>query len=327
MAVGILVHILLIKTSSMGDIIHTFPALSDALANLPGTRVDWVVEEIFAQIPYWHPAVDRVIPVALRRWRSALLRSSTYRDWKNFLGELRQSRYEVIIDAQGLVKSGFIASLCSHGVRHGMDRSTLREPLASGCYDFCHHVPRNQHAVERTRQLFALALGYQPPAARGEYAINAQVGEVAAAGGPYWIFLHGSSRANKCWPVACWRKLIELVGDRAGIIKVPWGNQQELQSAQQIAAGFGHVAVLERQSIVELAKVVNGASMVVSVDTGLSHLAAALNRPNVVLYGPTDPNLTAGYGLNQRVIWAEHSKKMADIAPKDVADLLLGDDM
>lgn len=97
-------RILMVKTSSMGDVIHTLPALTDAQQAIPGLCVDWVVEEGFAQIPSWHSAVDRVIPIAIRRWRKNLLSAQTRQEWRSFKQRLHQERYDAVIDAQDYLK-------------------------------------------------------------------------------------------------------------------------------------------------------------------------------------------------------------------------------
>jgi heptosyltransferase-1 len=150
-------RVLIVKTSSMGDVLHTLPALTDAMQAIPGIRFDWVVEEGFAQIPTWHEAVDRVIPVAIRRWRKAWFSAPIKAERKAFREAVQAQRYDAIIDAQGLVKSAALVTRLAHGVKHGMDWQTAREPLASLFYNRRHHIAKQQHAVERTRELFAKA--------------------------------------------------------------------------------------------------------------------------------------------------------------------------
>ncbi len=156
-------RVLIVKTSSMGDVLHTLPSLTDAMRAIPGIRFDWVVEEGFAQIPTWHEAVDRVIPVAIRRWRKAWFSAQIKAERKAFREAVQARRYDAIVDAQGLVKSAALVTRLAHGVKHGMDWQTAREPLASLFYNRRHHIAKQQHAVERTRELFAKSLGYAKP--------------------------------------------------------------------------------------------------------------------------------------------------------------------
>lgn len=301
-------RVLIVKTSSMGDVLHTLPALTDAQQAIPDIHFDWVVEEGFAQIPSWHSAVDRVIPVAIRRWRKAWFSAPIKAERKAFRDAVRLQQYDAIIDAQGLVKSAALVTRLAHGIKHGMDWSTAREPLASLFYNRKHHIARQQHAVERTRELFAKSLGYTKPQSQGDYAIAQHfLTEVNADTEQYAVFLHATTRDDKHWPEANWRELIGLLNNAGIRIKLPWGAAHEEARARRLAEGFTYVDVLPRMSLEEVARVLAGAKFVVSVDTGLSHLTAALDRPNITLYGPTDPGLIGGYGKNQVACCSENT--------------------
>ncbi|WP_251849234.1 lipopolysaccharide heptosyltransferase RfaC [Atlantibacter hermannii] len=315
-------RVLIVKTSSMGDVLHTLPALTDAQLNIPGIRFDWVVEEGFAQIPSWHPAVDRVIPVAIRRWRKAWFSAPIKAERHAFREAVRAREYDAVIDAQGLVKSAALVTRLAHGIKHGMDWQTAREPLASLFYQRRHTIARQQHAVERTRELFALSLGYSKPTTQGDYAIAPHfLNNLNANPVPYAVFLHATTRDDKHWPEANWRELIALLSQTGLRIKLPWGAPHEQERAKRLAEGFDYVDVLPRMSLEEIARVLAGAQFVVSVDTGLSHLTAALDRPNITLYGPTDPGLIGGYGKNQ-VECRSVSKDLADLSASTVFEQL-----
>ena len=315
-------RVLIVKTSSMGDVLHTLPALTDAQQAIPGIQFDWVVEEGFAQIPSWHAAVDRVIPVAIRRWRKAWFSAPIKAERKAFRDAVRLQQYDAIIDAQGLVKSAAWVTRLARGVKHGMDWSTAREPLASLFYNRKHHIAKQQHAVERTRELFAKSLGYAKPQSQGDYAIAQHfVNECNADTGQYAVFLHATTRDDKHWPEANWRELIELLNNTGIRIKLPWGAPHEEERAKRLAEGFPYVDVLPRMSLEEVARILAGAKFVVSVDTGLSHLTAALDRPNITLYGPTDPGLIGGYGKNQ-IACISSSHDLEDIPSQDILDII-----
>lgn len=306
-------RVLIVKTSSMGDVLHTLPALTDAQQAIPGIQFDWVVEEGFAQIPSWHSAVDRVIPVAIRRWRKAWFSAPIKAERKAFRDAVRLQKYDAIIDAQGLVKSAALVTRLARGIKHGMDWSTAREPLASLFYNRKHHIAKQQHAVERTRELFAKSLGYAKPQLQGDYAIAQHfMNEHKADAGQYAVFLHATTRDDKHWPEANWRELIGLLNNTGIRIKLPWGAPHEEARAKRLAEGFPYVDVLPRMSLEDVAHILAGAKFVVSVDTGLSHLTAALDRPNITLYGPTDPGLIGGYGKNQYT-QQSHSGKLQDL--------------
>ncbi|WP_313130320.1 lipopolysaccharide heptosyltransferase RfaC [Pseudescherichia vulneris] len=299
-------RVLIVKTSSMGDVLHTLPALTDAMQAIAGIRFDWVVEEGFAQIPSWHEAVDRVIPVALRRWRKAWFSDPVKAERRAFRETLRAVHYDAIIDAQGLVKSAALVTRLAHGPKHGMDWQSAREPLASLFYSRRHHIAKQQHAVERTRELFAKSLGYSKPQTQGDYAIAQHFVEESTTDAPYAVFLHATTRDDKHWPEARWRDLLALMATSGLKIKLPWGAPHEEARARRLAEGFDYVEVLPRLSLEKVARELAGARMVVSVDTGLSHMAAALDRPNFTLYGPTDPGLIGGYGKNQLAVRSPH---------------------
>lgn len=296
-------RVLIVKTSSMGDVLHTLPALTDAMQVIHGIEFDWVVEEGFAQIPGWHPAVDRVIPVAIRRWRKNWFSAPVRAERAAFKQRLREKRYDAVIDAQGLLKSALLVTRLAHGNKHGLDWKSAREPLASWFYQYRHPVARQQHAVERIRALFAMSLNYRKPAEQGDYAIAARfLSESAVDTPPYLVFLHATTRDEKHWPETHWRELIALVAPTGLRILLPWGAEHEHQRALRLAEGFPHVDVLPKLTLEQVAAVLAGAQTVVSVDTGLSHLTAALDRPNITLYGPTDPGLIGGYGKNQTAV-------------------------
>ncbi|WP_434526264.1 lipopolysaccharide heptosyltransferase RfaC [Photorhabdus asymbiotica] len=299
-------RVLLVKTSSMGDVLHSLPALTDAEKNLPNVRFDWVVEEGFAQIPGWHCAVDNIIPVAIRRWRKSWFSKETCSERRLFKETLKLNQYDAIIDAQGLLKSALLVTRLAHGPKHGYDRKSIREPLASFFYDFRHPVSKQQHAVERIRELFAASLGYSKPTTQGDYGIACHfLKQKPKNQDDYLVFLHATTRDEKHWPESHWRKLIAEIQPTGVRIKLPWGAEHEHQRAQRLAKGFPHVEVLPKLTLAQVARELAGANAIVSVDTGLSHLTAALDRPNITLFGPTDPGLIGGYGKEQMSLKAE----------------------
>ncbi|WKX26551.1 lipopolysaccharide heptosyltransferase RfaC [Tatumella ptyseos] len=312
-------RVLIVKTSSMGDVIHTLPALTDALQQIPTIRFDWVVEEGFSQIPSWHQAVDRVIPVAIRRWRKNWFRRDIREERQRFYQQLQSVHYDVIIDAQGLIKSSALITRKALGTKHGLDWQSAREPLASYWYDRSHRLSKHQHAVEKIRALFSVSLGYPLPKTQGDYGIAQHFTNVLPAdANHYLVFLHATTRDDKHWPESAWETLIDLVVATGLKVKLPWGSAIEQQRAIRLAKGRPQVTVLPKLSLSEVATQLAGARAVVSVDTGLSHLTAALDRPNVTLYGPTDPLLIGGYGKNQYVIKGQPSGKMSEIQPTQV---------
>ncbi|MFZ7156502.1 lipopolysaccharide heptosyltransferase RfaC [Avibacterium avium] len=311
-------RICLVKTSSMGDVIHALPALTDAQKAFPDLQVDWVVEENFAEIPTWHSAVKQVIPVAIRRWRKQLLQRKTWQEWQSYRQLLQQNQYDAVIDAQGLVKSALFAVRLAQGAKHGYDRYSAREPLAALFYDERYAIDYQQHAVERIRQLFAQALGYALPNQQGDYGI-AQHFPVQQSLPPYVLLIHATTRADKHWRNQEWKKLAQNLTALGLAVHLPWGNEKEKQAAEWIAQGIENAVVLPKMDLTALAQHIANAQAVVSVDTGLAHLTAALDKPNITLYGATNPDLIGTYGKNQYHLQAP---TMAQISAEAVLQCL-----
>jgi heptosyltransferase-1 len=297
--------VLLIKTSSLGDLIHTFPAVTDAAAAIPGISFDWVAEEAFVEVPGWHPAVDKTIPVAIRRWRKSLLKTLQNGEWSIFRRELRSQEYDLVIDAQGLLKSALITR-SARGRKAGFDKASVRESLATLTYDQTHHVEKNQHAVTRLRELFANALGYQLPNTPPDSGIDRSDFAETDPQHPYLVFLHGTTWQSKHYPEDEWVALTRKVVDMGFSVRLPWGNQPEMERAEKIACTAEGIEVLPRQNLTQLASVIAGATGVIAVDTGLAHLAAAMDVPALVLYGPTEPGLTGVLGQQQKNLQVDY---------------------
>ena len=292
-------RILLVKTSSLGDVVHNLPVVGDLRRYAPDAEIDWVVEEVFAAIPRMHPGVRRIIPVALREWRGELLSSITRDGICTFLGTLRACEYDAIIDTQGLLKSALIArAVC--GACYGMDWRSSREPLRF-LYDRTFSVPWHLHAVARNRGLAAQALGYAP-LPEIAYGISAQ--RRAFQWLPdrrYAVLLHATSAENKLWPETNWKALCEHLLLNGIACVMPWGSDTERVRSQGLAATASNAIVPPVLTLDEVAALLAGAQGVVGVDTGLTHLAAALNVPTIGIYCTTDPAATGICGCPRAV--------------------------
>ncbi|WP_431688007.1 lipopolysaccharide heptosyltransferase I [Hahella sp. NBU794] len=286
--------VLLVKMSSLGDVVHTLPAVTEAAMNVPGLQLDWVVEEAFAEIPTWHPAVNKVIPVALRRWRKSPYEALRSGEWASF-GEKLKSEYDLVIDAQGLLKSAFIAKKVGAEIV-GYDRTSVREPLASVFYHRGYSVARQMHAVERTRELFAQGFGYAKGGAP-DYGLKIEAAESEETA-PTVMFLHGTTWRTKHWPEFFWGDLALRCREAGFDVWAAWGNEEERLRAERLEVSAG-VRVLPRMPLKGVAEHIARAQAIVTVDTGLGHLAAALAKPTIALYGPTNPSLTGIYGAQQ----------------------------
>jgi heptosyltransferase-1 len=288
-------HILLVKTSSLGDVIHNLPVVADICAHVPDARIDWVVEEEFADVPALHPRVERVIPVATRRWRRTLMSPATWREFADVRRRLREYPYDVVLDTQGLLKSAVLAGL-ARGPVHGQDRESARERFAAGLYVHAYRVARDRHAVVRNRDLAAQVFQYPLPPTPPDYGIKPAADSLPAElPAAYVVCLHGSSRDSKLWPEPYWKHLVAQLA-RSGIATVlVWGNEREHDRAQRIAAGAERARVLPRLTLREISAVLGCARAVVGVDSGLTHFAVALARPTAAIYTDTSPILTGVY--------------------------------
>jgi lipopolysaccharide heptosyltransferase I len=306
-------EVLFIKTSSLGDVIHHMPALTEARLRLPDVRFNWVVEEAFAPLVRLHPAVDEVIPVAARRWRRTLLRPSTWREIAAFRHSLKSKTFDEIVDSQGLLKSALIARY-AQGRRRGYDRKSIKEPAASWLYDIKHPVEWKQHAIARNRALTAEALGY---VSEGPPDFGLDRGSLAqSAAKPYGVLLHATAQASKEWPEENWRMLAATLGGGDVELVIPHGNVPERERAVRIAQASPHARVPERQPLDQMARLIAGASFVVGVDTGLLHLAAAFGVPLVAIFLGSEPELTGPMGQGPMVVLG------AKGAPPSVAEVV-----
>lgn len=296
--------ILLIKTSSMGDVIHTLPAVTDATKAIPGISFDWVVEESFSEIPAWHPQVKKIIPVAWRRWRKSLLSRRVQQEIYTFWQALRAEQYDLVLDAQGLLKSAMFTRI-ARGKRGGLDWGSAREPLASLWYQKRCTVNFYQHAIVRMRSIFSQLLHYPLPETVPAYGIARQQFLDAIVEQDYLVFLHGTSWDNKLWPEFYWQALAKKAAQIGLGVKLLWGNATEQARANRLAKQAENITVLPRQDLKGSAKVLANARAIVALDTGFAHLAAALDVPTVSLYGPTNPEYSGALGHNQICLAAD----------------------
>jgi lipopolysaccharide heptosyltransferase I len=290
-------RILFVKLSSLGDVVHHLPAVTDLHRHRPDARIGWVVEEAYADLVRLHPAVGEVVPVAMRRLRRNLFSAHAWHATRAASSALAAGRWDYVVDTQGLIKSAVVARRARAPV-FGLDRKTARERLAARFYDVKFHVPRALHAVERNRRLVAEVFGYAP-------GPDVDYGLVAPAAPPAWVperqyvvLLHAASHARKRWPEDRWIALGRLLADSGYACILPGGTPGERAAAARIAASIPDALAAPATSIADAAALLAHASHVVGVDTGLTHLAVALGRPTVGLYGATRPALTGLHGAN-----------------------------
>lgn len=301
--------VLLVKTSSMGDVIHNLPVATDLRRQFPDVVIDWVVEESFADIPRLHPAVREVIPVAIRRWRKQFLARETWQELKAFRARVSGMRYDAVLDTQGLIKSGLI-TWASRGRRYGFARETAREPFATRFYDEMFAIPPSAHAVDRCRWLAAAAFDYDPPdAASLDYGIQAEPLTADWLGSePYVVFLTATSRDDKLWAEQHWLQLAQALNAQGLRCVLPAGNAGERERASRLTNAMQAGVAAPPLGLNLLARLLAGARLVIGVDTGLTHLAAALGRPVIALFAASDPAETGVVAATPAINLGAHGR-------------------
>jgi heptosyltransferase I len=272
----------------LGDVVHTLPCIADMRSAYPDAHIDWVVERGFAPLLRKVAGLRRVIACDLRKWSKAWLSGTTRSEWRAFKTDLQFSAYDAVIDLQGLTKSALVARtarLAAGGQRFAManrtDGSGFEAPTR-WLADCAIALPARIHAVDRGRMLCAAALHYPIPKYT-DYSFNVSVIPSYAATKSI-VFIHGSSRDDKGWPLAHWVALGQhFVRQGIGIV-LPQSNAQEEAQAQRIAAQLGNATVLPRMGLDALVEVLASCMGAIGVDSGLSHIAVGLDLPHVQLY-------------------------------------------
>jgi len=296
------VKILIVKMSSMGDVVHALPALTDALAFRSDLVVDWCVESTFAPIVRLHPGVRKVHEIRLRTWKKKLFRRSNWQEARALIRALRSERYDLVIDAQGLLKSAIVARLAGAPVA-GMDASSAREGTAARLYGRRIAVSRELHAIDRLRLLFGHILNYQPDLAHIDYGLLPP--ETPPGTTPTAILLHGTTWASKRWSTANWIELARSLTERGYRPELTFSDAEEEKVARAIAEGAPGARIVPKMQLNEVAAWIGAASLVVGCDSGLTHLAAAFGRPTLALFLSTRPELTGVVGQRATVIEAD----------------------
>jgi len=285
------VKVLIVRVSSLGDVVHNMPMVADILRHHPGAQIDWVVEEAYENLVRLNTGVRHIIPYALRRWRKSLLAAATRAEMRRFHQRLRAEAYDIVFDTQGLLKTGIVmqmAKLAPGGRRVGLANGTEGsgyEGASRIFHTMSVPVGARTHAVQRGRLVAAAALGYRVdhPA---DFRLRAP--ELAAPAWlpaePYAAFFHATARPSKQWAPEHWIKTGRLLAERGMPVLLPWGSEAEKQAAQQLAAQMPNARVLPKLPMMEAVLLAQRAALAIGVDTGLTHIAAAYNRPTIELY-------------------------------------------
>jgi heptosyltransferase-1 len=280
-------RVLLVRMSSLGDIIHTFPAATDLARNVPGLALDWAVEAEYVDLAKMHPAVRRVVPVALRRWRRSPFAARTWRELRAARAMLREARYDAILDTQGLLKSVWVGKM-ARGPVHGFGRGTAREPFVAHFYDRTYEFAPSDHKIFRYRSVAAHAFDYRF-APQIDYGLDVPPAPAVAPRTPYVVLMHSTARAGKLWDEASWSAVARHLDAQGLVCVLPWGSDDERARAERLAAPLAQALVPPRMGIVEAAGMLGHARAVIGLDTGFTHLAAALRVPVVGIFCDSEP--------------------------------------
>lgn len=327
--------ILLVKLSSLGDVLHNLPIVWDIRARLPEAQIDWVVEEAYVNLlkpllsSNGFRGIDRIIPFGLRRWKKFLFSMQTWKEFFAFKSNLQEVSYDIIIETQGLLKSALVCALVnknSGAVIAGLANATEfsgYEPLARMFYNQSVQVPYQCHAVDRSRYVAISALDC-PLIGRGEqaqfypenYVNSLGIKQLAGLQKPYILFFHSTAREAKRWSNENWVQLGTRLAALGYQIVLPWGNVSEKAISNQLATQITHSVVPQAFSIEEAFSVIANAKLVVGVDTGLTHLSAVLNKPTVEIYCDSPRWKTEGY-------WSHTIRNLGDIKAPPTAEEVL----
>lgn len=282
-------NILLVRMSSMGDLIHTLPVVSDLRAHFPDARIDWVAEEQYVELPALHPGVSHILPIAIRRWRKRLWSRAVWQEIRTFLDQLQQVRYDAIIDPQGLLKSAWVCGR-ARGPSCAFDRSNIRDRFALPFYDRTFAIPTGDHVITKNRKLAGLALGYTPEAAIHYGIRNVDHALPWLPQGRFAALLTNTARAAKEWPEAHWITLGQQL-HTAGIRSLfTWGSEPERVRSERLAAAIPDAQVAPRLTLLDATAMLSHATLAVGVDTGFTHIANAVETPTIALFCDSDPN-------------------------------------
>jgi heptosyltransferase-1 len=283
-------NILIVRVSSLGDVVHNMPMVADILHHHPDANIDWVVEEAYTDLVRLNSGVRNVIPFALRRWRKSLFSAPTRAEMRAFSRELRSRTYDLVFDTQGLLKTGAVmrmARLVPGGRRVGLANGTEGSGYEGASRIFHTSsiaVDRRTHAVLRGRLVAAAALGYRVDAP-ADFMLDAPlVHPDWLPAQPYAAFFHGTARAAKQWNEQNWVGLANVLAERGMRVLLPWGSEAEHAAATRMAAQMANATVLPKLPMMDAVVLAQRAALAIGVDTGLTHIAAAYNRPTIELY-------------------------------------------
>lgn len=280
--------LLLVKTSSMGDLIHTFPALTDLSQHCPNEyEITWLVEESFADIAKMHPMTKEVIIFGSRRWKKHLFHRQTWQEFGAFKKALRGEKWDLIVDCQGLFKSAMMTRIAAQKgtiPTYSYSKASIRDPFAARFYQHGFSVPKGLTAIERNRQLFGKIFNYTPTLLADFGIQHWHDTSTLTPTQSFAALIHGTSAENKEWPEEKWVEIGHWLWGKGIISILFWGNEREKARAERIAKQVQNAIVMPKVAIQEAGLILSKASLIIAVDTGFAHLANTQDRPVIGLF-------------------------------------------
>ena len=311
-------RVLIIKLTSMGDLMHALPALTDASKVYPEIQFDWIVDKSFSAVPSWHPQVSKIITTNHRTWRKQLLSSSLRRELNELKTKVNATEYDMVIDMQNNLKSAVLSYFIKKEV-HGMSKTSAREYPAHWAYTFKYEIPKSLHAVTRQRSLLAQSLNYEIDDEVMDYNVdkNSFTAPDIYLPSKYLVLVHNASWQTKLWPISYWQKFIKIINQEGYYAVLPSGSKEEFNRAEKIVLSNKKAIALKQLPLNEIAYVIEHSVGCVCSDTGLAHLSAVLDKPSVTMYSVTDESLIGTRGKNQGHI-ISNDARMESITPEEV---------
>ncbi len=315
-------RVLIIKLTSMGDLMHALPAITDASKKIPNIEFDWVVDENFSEVPLWHPKVRSVITTNHRSWKKNFFSLNLIKELRSIKSSLNDTNYDAVIDMQNNLKSAALSYFVNSYV-HGLNKDSAREYPSHIAYKFKYEVSKANHAITRQRQLLALSLNYEFDYKKMDYGIQKNKFEKPDFELPnkFLFLVHNASWPTKMWSISKWQEMVKIVINKGYKVILPSGSIEEFERAQEIASISSDALAIQTQSLNKTAFIIENAAGCICSDTGLAHLSALLGRPSVTLYSVTDKKLIGTRGNNQTHIVSPNSK-MESITPQKAWDEL-----
>ena len=303
----------------MGDLMHAFPALTEAKEHIADISFDWVVDKNFASVPSWHPLVDKTIVTDHRNWRRQLFSKKSRESLKDAINEINETNYDLVVDMQNNIKSALVSYLSKHSVV-GMDAKSVREYPAHLAYSTKINVDKKLHAIERQKKLLAEALDYSSSMNNVDYGalLEGFIKPNMSLPSKYIVLVQNASWITKQWSITKWQKLIQYLDGKDIKMILPSGNLNELERAKEISSVSTKAQALDLMPLNEIAYIIKNANFCICSDTGLAHLSALSGTPSITLYGPTETSLIGTYGENQIHIVGKNN----DINNIKVSDVL-----